>query len=136
VADTNLAGAKIVWEGLNQDPIFDGPSHTLAIPDQEGPCWLEAEVQWPDGRRAFATNSVIITTNAPALLDVPDSSGDGFSFTLAGTPQGTYMIQASTDLKTWQSIATNVLPVSGVLQITNTPVTAFPARFYRAVRTQ
>jgi hypothetical protein len=136
VADPNLTGAKIVWEGLNQDPIFDGLSHTLTIPDQEGACWLEAEVQWPDGRRAFATNSVVITTNAPALLSVPSVSGGGFSFTLGGAAQGTYVIQASIDLKTWQSIATNSLPYSGMLQISNAPIAGFSTRFYRALRTQ
>ena len=136
VADTNLTEAKIVWEGLDQDPIFDSASHTLTMPDQEGPCWLEAEVQWPDGRRAFATNSIVITTNAPALLNVPGVSGGGFSFMLAGAAQGTYVIQASTNLKTWRPVATNVLPVGGVMQITNAPVSAFSTRFYRAVRTQ
>ena len=72
VADTNLTGAKIVWEGLAQDPAFGGLSYTFTPASQEGPCWVEAEVQWPDGRRAFATNSVIVSTNAPPQLSVPN----------------------------------------------------------------
>ncbi len=79
VADTNLTGAKIVWEGLGQDPTFGGLSYTFTPTAQEGPAWVEAEVQWPDGRRAFATNSVIISTNAPPLLSTPNSSEAGFS---------------------------------------------------------
>src|SRR6185312_11607152 len=63
VADTNLTGAKIVWEGLGQDPAFGGTSHTFIPAMQEGPAWVEAEVQWPDGRRAFATNSIVVSTN-------------------------------------------------------------------------
>ena len=132
VADTNLTGAKIVWEGLGQDPAFGGTSHTFAPVMQEGPAWVEAEVQWPDGRRAFATNSVIVSTNAPPWLSAPNSSGTGFSFTLAGAPQGKYVIQASSNMFDWESISTNVLPVNGVLPIADPG--AFPTRYYRAVK--
>jgi hypothetical protein len=135
VADTNLTGAKIIWEGLGQDPAFGGLSYTFAPPSQEGPCWVEAEVQWPDGRRAFATNSVVISTNAPPQLSVPNVSGNGFSFTLAGAPQGKYVIQASTDLTTWQPILTNTLPGNGLLQIGDPLGNAFSRRYYRAVKT-
>ena len=134
VADTNLNGAKIVWEGLGQDPAFGGLSHTFTPVAQEGIAWVEAEVQWPDGRRAFATNSVVVSTNAPPLLSLPNLAGGGFSFMLAGAPQGTYVIQASTDLSNWQPIMTNTLPVNGLMQMAN-PGT-FPQRFYRAVKAQ
>jgi hypothetical protein len=135
VADTNLAGTKIVWEGLKQDPIYDGPNHTLTMPDQEGPCWVEAEVQWPDGRRAFASNSVVVTTNAPAQLSVPSLSSTGFSFNLAGASQGLYAIQASTNLTTWEPVVTITLPVTGVSPINDPLGSAFSTRYYRAVTT-
>jgi hypothetical protein len=134
VADTNLNGAKIVWEGLAQDPAFGGLSYTFTPASQEGRCWIEAEVQWPDGRRAFATNSIIVSTNAPPQLMVPGLSGGGFSFQLEGAPQGTYVIQASTDLKNWQPILTNSLTVNGLLQIGDPLGGAFPRRYYRAVK--
>lgn len=133
VAETNLTGAKIVWEGLSLEPTFGGLSYTFTPTDSEGPCWVEAEVQWPDGRRAFATNSVFVTTNAPAQLSIPNFSGSGFSFVVAGAAQGTYVIQSSTNLLNWQPLSTNVLPVSGVLQITNSAGT-FSRCFYRAVK--
>ncbi|HWD94277.1 MAG TPA: glycoside hydrolase family 9 protein [Verrucomicrobiae bacterium] len=136
VADTNLTGAKIVWEGLGQDPAFGGLSHTFAPSSVEGPAWVEAEVQWPDGRRAFATNSVAVSTNAPPQLSVPSLSSGGFSFTLAGAPQGTYVIQASTDLSHWQPVVTNTLPVNGLWQIGDPLGGAFPQRYYRAVKAQ
>ena len=135
VADTNLTGAKIVWEGLGQDPAFDGTSHTFVAPSVEGPAWVEAEVQWPDGRRAFATNSVTISTNAPPQLTVPNSAGGGFSFLLAGAPQATYVVQASTNFSTWQPVFTNTLPMSGVLPIADPSSSQFPQRYYRAVKT-
>ena len=134
VADTNLTGAKIVWEGLGQDPTFGGLSYTFTPTLQEGPAWVEAEVQWPDGRRAFATNSVIVSTNAPAELSAPDSSGAGFSFMLAGAPQGKYIIQASTNFSNWQSISTNTLPGNWLMQIGDPLGNGFPQRYYRAVK--
>ncbi|HEX4265675.1 MAG TPA: glycoside hydrolase family 9 protein [Verrucomicrobiae bacterium] len=134
VADTNMAGAKIVWEGLGQDPAFDGLSHTFAPPLQEGPCWVEAEVQWPDGRRAFATNSIIVSTNAPPQLSVPNFLGGGCSFTLAGAPQGTYVIEASTNLSNWQPMVTNTTPTNGLWQIGDPLGAMFPQRYYRAMK--
>jgi hypothetical protein len=132
VADTNLTGAKIVWEGLGQDPTFGGTNYTFTPAMQEGPAWVEAEVQWPDGRRAFATNSIAVSTNAPPWLSAPISSGTGFSFTLAGAPQGTYVIQTSTNMYDWQPISTNILPLNGLLPIGDVEV--FSRRYYRAVK--
>jgi len=93
---------------------------------------VEAEVQWPDGRRAFATNSIVVSTNAPPLLSAPISSGAGFSFTLAGAPLGTYVIQASSDMFNWQPISTNVVPVNGLMPIGDSGT--FPRRYFRAVK--
>jgi peptidoglycan/LPS O-acetylase OafA/YrhL len=45
--------ARIVWEGRDQEPGI-GPSWTL-VPRHPGPQWIEVEVAWPDGRRAFGT---------------------------------------------------------------------------------
>jgi hypothetical protein len=136
VAETNLTGAKIVWEGLAQDPAFDGLSHTFMPSSYEGSNWVEAEVQWPDGRRAFAASAVIISTNAPPILSVPNLAITGFSFQLAGAPQGTYRIEGSTNFVNWQPVCTNTLPVSGVLQVGDPLGAAFPQRYYRAVKAQ
>jgi hypothetical protein len=75
-----------------------------------------------------------VSTNAPAQLSTPNLAGGGFSFTLAGAPQGTYIIEASTNLMLWQPVATNTLPVNGVLQIGDPLGTAFSRRYYRAVK--
>ena len=99
VADTNLAGARIVWEAAGQEPVFGTQSYTFSPGPSNGTYWIEAEVQWPDGRRAFATNSIIASTVAPPELSNPQAlGGGGFSFVLAGTPLGTYVILASTKL--------------------------------------
>ena len=135
VADTNLSGARIVWEARDQEPAFGGLNHTFTPVLHYGPQWIEAEVQWPDGRRAFAVNSVTVSTNAPPQLSDPRrSTGGGFSFQLAGVPLATYVIQASTNLAAWVPVATNTLPASGVLQIADPQAAAFSSRYYRAVK--
>ena len=139
VADTNLSGARITWEARDQEPAFGGLSYTFTPALNEGPQWIEAEVQWPDGRRAFANSSVTVAsasvvTNPPPVLSNPQSlAGGKFSFVLTGTPSAAYAIQTSTNLTAWVAFSTNTLPVSGVLQITNPP-TAFSQRYFRAVR--
>jgi hypothetical protein len=134
VADTNLSAARITWEALDQEPSFGNSSYTFTPTVQDGPCWIEAEVQWPDGRRAFATNSIVVSTNAePRLIQPQYFSGGGFSFQLAGAPFATYVVEASTNLENWLPINTNTLPSSGVLSLSDSQV--FSRRYYRAVKT-
>ncbi|MDB6017633.1 MAG: hypothetical protein JWR19_2122 [Pedosphaera sp.] len=52
-AGMDLNGARIVWEARGQEPAY-GTSYTFT-PTLNGGQWVEAEAQWPDGRRAFAT---------------------------------------------------------------------------------
>src|ERR1700691_3828486 len=54
VPGLDLTGARIVWEGRDQQPAF-GSTFTFT-PVNNGDQWAEAEVEWPDGRRAFAEN--------------------------------------------------------------------------------
>jgi hypothetical protein len=49
----DLAGARIVWEGRDQDPAF-GASWTFTA-KSTGAQWAEVELAWPDGRRVFGT---------------------------------------------------------------------------------
>jgi len=135
VADSNLSAARIIWEARGQEPTFGGLNYTFTPVNNDGPHWIEAEVQWPDGRRAFAMNSVTVTTNAaPHLSNARRLAGGGFSFQLAGAPLATHVIQASTNLAAWASISTNVLPANGVMQITDPQAAAFLRRFYRAIQ--
>jgi hypothetical protein len=101
------AGARR-WEANGQEPVFGGQTYTFSPGPQDGAYWVEAEVQWPDGRRAFATNSVIASTNAAPQLGSPQGlSGGTFSFTL---------------------------PASGVLLITDPQAGSLSRRYYRALK--
>jgi hypothetical protein len=98
VPGESLAGARIVWEARDQEPAF-GPAYTVA-PKNNGPQWVEAEAEWPDGRRAFAARTFTANSAVVAWLDdalpaeaTPGASGgDG-----------------------WNWIATDPAPYSGTL---------------------
>ena len=55
VKGMDLADARIVWEARGQEPAF-GQTFTLAAA-ANGERWVEAEAEWPDGRRAFAART-------------------------------------------------------------------------------
>jgi len=65
----NLDGARILWEGRDQEPAF-GSSFAF-VPKNNGPQWVEVEIQWPDGRRVFATNT--FSANSPTVVWVDDA---------------------------------------------------------------
>lgn len=71
----DLTNSRIVWEARDQQPDY-GSSYTIA-PKNNGDQWVEAEVTWPDGRRAFATGT--FTANSPVITWVDDAMPAGAS---------------------------------------------------------
>ena len=69
----DLTTARITWEARDQAPAF-GQAFTFA-PVNNGPQWVEAEAQFSDGRRVFASNS--FAANAPNVVWVEDSLPGG-----------------------------------------------------------
>ena len=69
VPGLDISGARIVWEGRDQQPAF-GSTFTF-IPVNNGDQWVETEVEWPDGRRAFAAND--FQANSPVQIWVDDA---------------------------------------------------------------
>ncbi|MES2696929.1 MAG: glycoside hydrolase family 9 protein [Verrucomicrobiota bacterium] len=51
-ADLDPALARIVWDGRDQAPAFG--TEFVFTPQKAGAQWIEAEAQWPDGRRVVA----------------------------------------------------------------------------------
>jgi hypothetical protein len=136
VADTNLSAARITWEAQNQEPIFGNQSYTFTPSSGDGTYWIEAEVQWPDGRRAFATNAILVSASAPPQLTAPQQTAGGFTFQLSGQPSATYIIQASPDLISWHPFSTNTLPSNGTAQVSDSQAASFATRYFRAVKMQ
>jgi hypothetical protein len=54
----NTRDAQIVWEAQGEEPAF-GLSFVFT-PSARGTQWIEAEAQWPDGRRVFATTNLTV----------------------------------------------------------------------------
>ena len=69
----DLTGARVVWEGRDQEPSY-GATFTFT-PQNNGTQWVEAEAQWPDGRRIFATAN--FTANSPNVVWVDDAVPGG-----------------------------------------------------------
>ncbi len=95
VPGMDLAGARIVWEARDQEPAF-GSSYTIS-PKNNGPQWVEVEITWTDGRRAFGAatfnaNSPVVTWvngAVPAGGNVGTSGGDSWNWTSSlATPSG------------------------------------------------
>ncbi len=96
VPGEDLALARVVWEALDQEPAY-GPSYTVS-PRSSGPQWVEAEVEWPDGRRAFAAGS--FAADSPLVTWVGDAvPRDG--------------VAASTGGDGWNWVASDPAPHSG-----------------------
>jgi len=94
----DLTTARITWEANGQQPAF-GQTFTFA-PRDNGPQWVEAEAQFPDGRRVFASNN--FTANSPNIVWVEDSIPTG------GTP-------GSDGGDSWIWVSSNPTPHSGLL---------------------
>lgn len=85
---------------------------------------------------SLATNSVsflVALATSPVPLWVPSSinmAGRQFRISAQVTPSNTYVIEATTNLRTWAPIFTNY-PVGGLLNFTDAASTNIPSRFYR-----
>jgi len=79
-----------------------------------------------------ALGSVTFTSAAgPATLSSPSYANGQFTFTLQGSPNATYIIQFSTNLINWTSVATTNTSAQGTRQVT-IPAPATPG-FFRAI---
>jgi hypothetical protein len=79
-------------------------------------------------------DSVTVSINAPPELFDARMAPEGFAFSLAGTPSATYIVQTSTDLSNWDTLATITLPASGVSPITDSSASTSIRRYYRALK--
>jgi len=98
VPGMDLTGARIVWEGRDQQPAF-GSTYTVT-PINDGDQWAEAEIEWPDGRRAFAEND--FQANSPVQIWIDDALPAGASTTADGGDS-------------WNWVSSNPAPESGAL---------------------
>jgi len=62
----DLSRARVVWEALGQEPFY-GTNYTFTPASNGVTYWIEAEAQWPDGRRVFASTNVFVTNRPPTI---------------------------------------------------------------------
>ncbi len=132
VADALYDGLSPAWSPgggilLAGCPTADGASNNIYLvnPDGSGLSRLtdggfnEGGAQW---------------IAPPIRLSSPGFTTNGFQFTLTG-PVGTYVIQASTNLATWNPMAVKATTSAGALYFTDTNASKYVQRYYRAAWT-
>ncbi len=85
--------------------------------------------------QSFPTYSMTLLTlspSAPRLSPISPTAPGQFVFQLEGQPDVPYVIQSSSNLTTWVSIATNTL-ATPTLSVTNPITTNPPQKYWRAV---
>jgi Calx-beta domain-containing protein len=83
VSGMNLSGATVVWETKDLEPHI-GTTFTFS-PINQGTQWVEAEIQWPDGRRVSAETSFGVGNPSGLLPTVTMTVSDGIA-TESGDP--------------------------------------------------
>jgi hypothetical protein len=74
----------------------------------------------------------------PLPVNIPDActvsivaTPAGPAITLSGSPNQTYVIEASLDMHNWTSISTNSTDSNGLFTFVDSDATKYPSRFYR-----
>jgi uncharacterized repeat protein (TIGR01451 family) len=79
--------------------------------------------------------SVTTTVAEPVPAQLTGSLTNGqFLLTVSAQPGMTYIVEASSDFKTWSSLGSYTAPFTGVFQVLDPSAPAPQTRFYRTVR--
>jgi hypothetical protein len=115
-------------------PISAGGSQTIVLNPVAGQLLFadaSGNLLGPDTMINFATGYGSYLTNLPSPPSISAAAG-GIQINLIGATNASYILQSSTDLATWTSIATNALFNTTVyFSDTNTTL---PCKFYRVTQ--
>lgn len=115
-------GSTLTMALLTKSPAIDRiPADAAPTTDQRG---FSRPVNGLADIGAFEFGATATVTNM--ILSIGRTTNGLVQLTGAGTAGSTYVVQASTNLLNWQTISSNVSPISFV-----DPATNLPARFYR-----
>ena len=129
----NNGGPTLTHVPFNHSPAIDAGDNTGLPPtDQRG---------YP--RIADGNDDGVATVDLGAVEDglvllttVPQTSQsillNGYEFSLTGETNRNYVIQVSTNLASWTSVSTNLVPASGLITLFDTSTGSSRDRFYRA----
>jgi hypothetical protein len=79
-----------------------------------------------------ATN-VNFSTGVACITALSRINNGQIALSLMVVPNGSCLIEASTNLTIWEILCTTNAPANGLMLFLDTNATAFPSRFYRAV---
>jgi hypothetical protein len=111
-------------------------TNTLTIKNVSAACAGTYTVKYSDllGLLGLSSSAPITLNILPTVSAITSGSGmvaNGFQLQFSGPTGSNCVIQASSDLKTWVPISTNVI-TGGVVSYIDAAAKAHPTRFYRA----
>jgi hypothetical protein len=134
--DTNeIDLGPVTVSGTGTNKVFFNSTNLALNPLVTPPGAYSLFVRISDGvhtRYLFAPETLTVdpSQRAPVLF-APGLRNGSFGFTISGFPGQTVIVQASTNLVRWDSLATNTL-TGTTFDYTDVPDTGLPHRFYRA----
>ncbi len=112
-------------------PILFATNATLMLTNAQTPHTGNYYAQVTDGTITVNTSNFFVRVFSPFTLTSPRCTNNrSFSFSFTGDNGQYYRLEASTDLTTWQPMATNIA-IAGVAAFSDTSITNQPGRFYR-----
>ncbi|MBI3851507.1 MAG: hypothetical protein HY298_14710 [Verrucomicrobia bacterium] len=78
-----------------------------------------------------SVSNINFVLNRVQITAIASTTYGQFKLSFLGGPSRTYLIQASTNLLSWQTISTNISQTNGGFQFNDVVATNFPRRFYR-----
>jgi hypothetical protein len=134
ITDTNAVGCKIYYglESHNYTQSVDAKTATnvvISLPAAGATYYFAATTYDSAGNESAYSREVTYVAAGPATLTSPNLSSGQFQFTVTGTSNAVYVVEASTNLVNWVPIQTNTAPFTFVEA--NTSGSA--QNFYRAV---
>jgi hypothetical protein len=117
-AGLDITGARVVWEGRDQQPAY-GSTFTFT-PVNDGDQWAEVEVEWPDGRRLFAEND--FNANGPLQIWMDDAVPAGATATADGGDSWNWV--SSSPAPESGALAFQTIAASGLHELSFTGATA------------
>ena len=129
----NNGGPTLTHVPLNHSPAIDAGDNTGLPPtDQRG----YPRIADGDDNGVATVDLGAVEDGLVLLTTVPQTSQsirlNGYQFSLTGETNRDYVIQVSTNLTTWTSVSTNLVPGSGSVTLFDTAAGASKYRFYRA----
>jgi hypothetical protein len=138
---TNTTASLSVAANGNPAPsyqwLFDGTNaassgNSVSIPNfaasNQGSYWVVVS----NVLGTATSSNAVLLLDSPLRVGAASLSSGAFQLQLIGAAGGSYILETTTNLMTWLSLATNAAP-NGLVNLSDTNAANFPHRFYRLV---